>query len=1431
MRRYQQLLRSRLRLGVVLGFVLALALSVVPGPQTDLSLAAPDSGITCLTLQPNASAGKDTFIREDSANSNYGSNNDLIVKTESGKLRRVLLQFDLGTIPSTALISSATLSLYAYDVKDGNATINARKITTAWSENSVTWNSPWSSNGGDFGPVVDSEEFVKDIEGNWNSWDITSLATDWKNSPSSNYGVLLESPVTNPKNETKFYSSDYTSNTSLRPKLQVCYTTDLALEPDRTGDGNAGDTKTYTHNIFVGNLTNQVVNLTAVSSQGWTVRIYSDGNSNGQVDGSDAIISQTPPIGPGVVYPIQVQVDIPPAAPAGTTDTTTVTATAPSSGKTDTATDTTLVGLPVVDGLLDPGYSFVGRTPSGADAPGNLYSFAGPVLCYYAFVVDRSFNDNVYAEESLAYPPDPTTYPTGNAYVAQDGWNKHTYKNLDGSDEASFNISYSGGSYSGLTMDYITLSNGNFTIKYFDSPISQAASSLVWNINHSGWGGTYAGQDADRRHSPPYNWNDTQGQYWEWHMIYEFAIPRSAMNGGCGTVTLAGAHNSPSKNNASLGSIGDYIWLDTDGQGDQDELNAGIPGVRVYLRQNGTIIRTTHTEPGTSGLYLFNNLSAGTYQVDVDESTLPPNSQLTTGNEPLTKVLSSGENFLGADFGYNNLIPRLAISKVASSPSAFLNDKITYTIRITNTGTTPVTVLPLDDFYDAGKLTYDTVVVGRTPTSIASGKLHWDNVLLPPDTLVPGEWIELTVRFTASNVTRTAAKSDTAVQSGPAVASDSFTLTPLPRAGDATAATACTVPFNNNIYLNSSDCKCVKPTSMTVRYLGTGPTTITIGGNGTGGPFTNINTGDTFTIGVTGNEPTFTATGQGAQAIHTSCSAPLYPGWTSRPAGNDKTTQGGPFEVVSFDTNGTPFLLANPSSCTLGSIGNRVFIGTTAPDNGSEPGVGGVTVNLYGGNCPTDPAKLTTASRLRTTTTNSSGVYTFGGLMPGEYCAAVDNGSISTTYTLSTASPLDAASQSNTVNTCDFGLQFAGSGRIGDRVFYDLNGSGLPDDNSEPGINGVVVNLLRNGQPFASKTTSGNGGYLFTNLPAGNYSVDVDGTTVPAGLGLTAGSDPRAVTLPTDTSVFLDADFGYRATCPSGGTPNYVFVEGATTSVGSPPRVSDVACVLVSDPKFSISKTLNTLSPVRSGEIISFTVRITNTGSVTLTTVPLVDSYDTGYLTYLGSTPASEDQINDGAINWGDLTQAGAKGFNTDLFPGQSFSIIVNFVGRADTTALPAQSPCTMAGHTCNVATASGVKYDPDGPGGVGEQGPLPPKSAWDKVQIVVPTGVDVVDALATGESWGVSVKWQSANESDLIGFHVIRTGPEGRQTLNSELIPARSSGQATSNHYTFTDASVTSGADYSYLLQVVRADGDMSEMALGSITAKWYLFASNVSR
>lgn len=141
-----------------------------------------------------------------------------------------------------------------------------------------------------------------------------------------------------------------------------------------------------------------------------------------------------------------------------------------------------LVVEPVVDGLLDPEYNFVGTVPPGGDAPGNLYQYEGSNQCYYAFVVDRSFNDNVYAEGGEPYPADPQ-FADGNEYVAFDGWDSHTLGNLLGSDEASFNIA---GLSNTLKLDYVTKDgNGGFIIDYFNNAPagSVGASSLLWNLN------------------------------------------------------------------------------------------------------------------------------------------------------------------------------------------------------------------------------------------------------------------------------------------------------------------------------------------------------------------------------------------------------------------------------------------------------------------------------------------------------------------------------------------------------------------------------------------------------------------------------------------------------------------------------------------------------------------------------------------------------------------------------------------------------------------------------------------------------------------------------------------------------------------------------------------------------------------------------------
>lgn len=116
-------------------------------------------------------------------------------------------------------------------------------------------------------------------------------------------------------------------------------------------------------------------------------------------------------------------------------------------------------------------------------------------------------------------------------------------------------------------------------------------------------------------------------------------------------------------NNVNLGSIGNFIWIDTDGDGIQDAGEPGIQGVQVTLYdEDGRAIQVVTTD--ANGAYLFDGLPAGDYTVGL--SNLPPGFTVSptgagttsTDNDfnPTTKrsgviSLAAGEDNLTVDGG------------------------------------------------------------------------------------------------------------------------------------------------------------------------------------------------------------------------------------------------------------------------------------------------------------------------------------------------------------------------------------------------------------------------------------------------------------------------------------------------------------------------------------------------------------------------------------------------------------------------------------------------------------------------------------------------------------------------------------------------------------------------------------------------------------
>lgn len=191
--------------------------------------------------------------------------------------------------------------------------------------------------------------------------------------------------------------------------------------------------------------------------------------------------------------------------------------------------------------------------------------------------------------------------------------------------------------------------------------------------------------------------------------------------------------------NFKLASIGDFIWEDTDGDGIQDLGEPGIAGIDVNLYMNDgdgifepggddTFIGTETTD-GTGGAYLFENLVAGAYWVDVVDSTLPAGYINTTSDPVGPIVLSSGEVYLLADVGYVPPIKEVKIAKSNNKSNTSAGDIVTYTLTVTTTGKVSFgnikikDVLPGGFSYMAGSTTINGLP-SSDPT-ISGGVLEW----------------------------------------------------------------------------------------------------------------------------------------------------------------------------------------------------------------------------------------------------------------------------------------------------------------------------------------------------------------------------------------------------------------------------------------------------------------------------------------------------------------------------------------------------------------------------------------------------------------------------------------------------------------------------------------------------------------------------------
>ncbi|NCA82909.1 MAG: hypothetical protein EOM72_09225, partial [Opitutae bacterium] len=226
------------------------------------------------------------------------------------------------------------------------------------------------------------------------------------------------------------------------------------------------------------------------------------------------------------------------------------------------------------------------------------------------------------------------------------------------------------------------------------------------------------------------------------------------------------------------------------------------------------------------------------------------------------------------------------------------------------------------------------------------------------------------------------------------------------------------------------------------------------------------------------------------------------------------------------------------------SLGNFVWedLNYNGIQDPGEPGIPSVTVRLY------DAA----SNLVDTTMTSAAGSYSFGDLIPGEYFVVFSRPS-GYQFTLqdrgvdtadSDADPSTGRAIATVLESGDDDLTWdAGLYRpvsVGDYVWLDEDWDGVQDA-GEAGIPNVRVDLLDSGLNVIAWTlTDLNGLYLFTDLPPGEYTVRVDTSTLAPELAANQTFDrddlepvppPRdhqaTVTLVSGDAI-RDVDFGYN---------------------------------------------------------------------------------------------------------------------------------------------------------------------------------------------------------------------------------------------------------------------------------------------------------------
>ena len=105
------------------------------------------------------------------------------------------------------------------------------------------------------------------------------------------------------------------------------------------------------------------------------------------------------------------------------------------------------------------------------------------------------------------------------------------------------------------------------------------------------------------------------------------------------------------------------------------------------------------------------------------------------------------------------------------------------------------------------------------------------------------------------------------------------------------------------------------------------------------------------------------------------------------------------------------------------------------------------------------------------------------------------------------------------------------------------------------------------------------------------------------------------------------------------------------------------------------------------------------------------------------------------------------------------------------------------------------------------------------EVQVLNPTAVQLAGRSIGQTSDGVQVRWSTVNESDMVGFNIWMSSGVDAEQRSSNMIIAKSAGQASGASYEWLDAGAPLKRGDTYILEIVNNDGTTEHAVIGVMT------------